>query len=302
MGNQQWTHKITSGKAGVILSFIMLVGFGALAFWFHSTGNDAIIIGRIVVIFAAVAFFLALYRAVFFKVLIGKDGFFHQSHPGNGRYYRYSEIRKAWVSSGRETNAQETNYCNYETNEGKIVRFFITGANMDAVAFFLKRVEAVDVIGTDRTTDDMRDFVISGKVQGIQRIVVVGFILTVFLILENSLEKEGFPPVISILPIIVSLCSAVYVIVQYFFYKIEIQKDGFYCRTNPFNGRYYRYRDITCGTVREVRKKLVLSELREYAKPIISISSSSQIDLGKREEFYTTKRCLNERSTRWFCA
>ena len=28
------------------------------------------------------------------------------------------------------------------------------------------------------------------------------------------------------------------------FTKLMIQKDGFYCRTNPFDGRYYRYSDI----------------------------------------------------------
>ena len=28
------------------------------------------------------------------------------------------------------------------------------------------------------------------------------------------------------------------------FFKLKIQKDGFYCRTNPFDGRYYRYGDI----------------------------------------------------------
>ena len=94
MNRKKWKHKITSGLTGVILSFIMLAIFGGLAIWFHVSQNDAIIIGRILVIFAAVAFALALYRAVFFKVLIGKDGFFYQTAPGNGRHYHYYEIRR----------------------------------------------------------------------------------------------------------------------------------------------------------------------------------------------------------------
>ena len=39
------------------------------------------------------------------------------------------------------------------------------------------------------------------------------------------------------------------------FYKVQIQKDGFYCRTNPFDGRYYRYSDILdCRLVESQRK------------------------------------------------
>ena len=94
MKKQQWKYKIKSGITGVILSAIMFAGFGALALWMHKTQNGAIVIGRIVVIFAALAFVLALYRALFFKVLIGKDGFFYQSNPMNGRFFHYHEIRK----------------------------------------------------------------------------------------------------------------------------------------------------------------------------------------------------------------
>ena len=127
MKKQQWKYKITSGITGVILSAIMLAGFGALAIWMHNTQNGAIVIGRIVVIFAALAFVLALYRALFFKVLIGKDGFFYQSNPMNGKQYSFHEIKEAWISSGRETNANEMNYCNFETNSGKVIGFFYTG-------------------------------------------------------------------------------------------------------------------------------------------------------------------------------
>ena len=39
------------------------------------------------------------------------------------------------------------------------------------------------------------------------------------------------------------------------FYKIQIQKDGFYCRTNPFDGKYYQYSEITDCKLVEERKK-----------------------------------------------
>ncbi|MBQ8802855.1 MAG: hypothetical protein IJZ53_04380 [Tyzzerella sp.] len=254
MDKKQWKHKITSGITGGVLSAIMLAGFGVLAMWMHKTQNDAIIIGRIIVLFVAVAFVLALYRAIFFKVLIGKDGFFYQSNPFNGRHYKYYEIKKAWISSGRETNANEMNYCNYETNEGDVIRFFYTGADMDAVQYFLKRVEKVQAIPAEQAIYD-GEYKISGRVQGKQRIAVTIFILGILLVVSNSLMQQGFPPLTVVIPVILSVIAVVYVIVYYFFYKLVIEKAGFYCQTNPFNGKYYKYNEIDECEIMEIVKR-----------------------------------------------
>lgn len=255
MKNKTWKYKITSGLTGVILSFIMLAIFGGLAIWFHISQNDAIIISRILVIFAALAFALALYRAVFFKVLIDKEGFYYQTAPGNGRYYHYYEIRKMWISSGKETNSLQMTYCNFETNEGKVSRFFFMGVNLDAVDYLMNRVEAVETADSSKATDDGRVLVISGKVQGGIRIAVVVFILAILLILAKSLAEQGLPLLTYILPVAMAVVAVVVLVIHNIFYKIQIKKDGFYCRTNPFDGKYYQYREITNYKLIEERKK-----------------------------------------------
>ncbi len=233
----------------------MLTVFGGLAIWFHISQSDAIIIGRILVIFSAVAFVLALYRAVFFKVLIDENGFFYQTAPGNGRYYHYHEIRTMWISSGNETNSQQMTYCNFETNEGKISRFSFLGVNLDAVDYLMKRVESAETADSSRATDDGRELVISGRVQGGIRIAVTVFILAIFLLLAKSLAEQGLPPITYILPIAPATVSTVVMIIHNMFYKIQIQKEGFYCRTNPFDGKYYKYSEIIDCNLVEERKK-----------------------------------------------
>ena len=255
MKNQKWKYKITSGFSGVIISLVMLVGFGGLAIWFHISQNNAIIIGGILVIIAALVFTVALYRAMFFKVLIDEKGFFYQTAPGNGRYYTYYEIRKMWISSGKETNAQEMTYCNFETKDGKVSRFFFMGINSDAVDYLLERVEATKEFGNDKANDDYREFIISGKVQSGQRIAIAIFILAIVLLLTNLLEQEGLSPITYILPVGMAAVSIVVLIIYNKFYKIQIQKDGFYCRTNPFDGKYYKYSDITHCKLTVERKK-----------------------------------------------
>lgn len=254
MRNKKWKHKITSGLTGIILSFILLAAFSGLAIWFHISQNGAIMIGRIIVIFAAVAFVLTLYRALFFKVLIDKDGFFYQTAPGNGRYYYFYEIRKMWISSGNETNSQQMTYCNFETTSGMISRFFFTGINIDALDYLMKRVEAVETLD-NKVKDDKREYIISGKVQGVQRIAVVVFILAILLLLTNSLVEQGLPPITYMLPIIMAVVSIIVLVIHNFFYKIQIQNDGFYCRTNPFDGKYFKYTEITKCKLIEKRRK-----------------------------------------------
>lgn len=256
MEHRKWEHKITSGLTGVILSFILLAAFGGLAIWFHISQNDAIIVGRILVIFAALAFALALYRAIFFKVLIDRNGFFYQTAPGNGRYYNYHEIRRMWISSGKEATAQQTTYCNFETNDCKISRFFFMGINSDAVDYLMERVEAAkNDDNSSKVKDADNEIIISGKVQGGQRLAVVVFIFVILLLLTDSLVKQGLPPITAILPIVMAAVSIVIMVFHNLFYKIQIQKDGFYCRTNPFDGKYYKYSDITKCKLIEERKK-----------------------------------------------
>lgn len=255
MHTKKWKHKITSGLTGVILSFILLAAFGGLAVWFQVSGNDAIIIGRILVIFGLLAFVLALYRALFFRVLMDKDGFFFQTAPGNGRYYPYQEIPRIWISSGKETNAQQMVYCNFETTEGRVMRFFFTGADQDAVDYLMKQVEAAEATDSRQEKDDGKDLVISGKVQSGARIAAVIFIFAIVVLMEKALAGEGLPPALYILPVVMAAGAVAVVVIHSFCYIIRIQKDGFYCRTTPFDRRYYHYREITdCHLVEKEKK------------------------------------------------
>lgn len=45
--------------------------------------------------------------------------------------------------------------------------------------------------------------------------------------------------------ILIIVGSIIVLIIYNKFYKIQIQRDGFYCRINPFDGKYYKYSDIS---------------------------------------------------------
>ena len=54
----------------------------------------------------------------------------------------------------------------------------------------------------------------------------------------------SMPLILRMIPVAVVLIPVVKVFSYGLFFKLMIQQDGFYCRTNPFDGRYYRYGDI----------------------------------------------------------
>lgn len=240
MEERNWKYKITSSWTAVIAVAITTVVSGGFTFWLYTAHDGAFVgLGGLTAFFAIICV-LSAYGAMSFKLLVDKDGFYFRTKPGNGRYYRYREIRSMWLATDKETDLQQATYCNFETMDGKRSRFLVLDPNLDAVDYMIERVEAV---GASREEDDRdREFVIPGK-RKVGGLVIFAMLLlpVLYLIL---FVWTSMPLILRMIPFIAFLVPAVQVFSRGLFFKLMIQKDGFYCRTNPFDGRYYRYGDI----------------------------------------------------------
>ena len=240
MEERNWKYKITSSWTAVIVVAVTTAVSGGFTFWLYTAHDGAFVgLGGLTAFFAIICV-LSAYGAMSFKLLVDKDGFYFRTKPGNGRYYRYREIRSMWLATDKETDLQQATYCNFETMDGKRSRFLVLDPNLDAVDYMIERVEAV---GASREEDDRdREFVIPGKrkVGGLM-IFAVLLLPVLYLIL---FVWTSMPLILRIIPVAVVLIPVVKVFSRGLFFKLKIQKDGFYCRTNPFDGRYYRYGDI----------------------------------------------------------
>ena len=240
MEERNWKYKITSSWTAVIAVAITTVVSGGFTFWLYTAHDGAFVgLGGLTAFFAIICV-LSAYGAMSFKLLVDKDGFYFRTKPGNGRYYRYREIRSMWLATDKETDLQQATYCNFETMDGKRSRFLVLDPQLDAVDYMIERVEAV---GDSREEDDRdREFVIPGKKKvGGLMIFAVLLLPVLYLIL---FVWTSMPLILRIIPVAVVLIPVVKVFSYGLFFKLMIQKDGFYCRTNPFDGRYYRYGDI----------------------------------------------------------
>ena len=252
MEKRNWKYKITN-RTGFIVASGMLALFGGVTFWLYTEHNGAYIPVGCIAALVAIAFLLSVYSALFFKVFVAKDGFYFQTSPGNGRFYRYTEICDMWLSSGRETNANQSTYCNFETVEGKRTRFLVLGSQIDAVDYMIERIEAVGASRRDGEFD--REITITGKKEAGFMVMPAIFSLIFLFVIEKVLATQGAVLFARVLPVVIVLVPIVRILSYGLFYKVQIQKDGFYCRTNPFDGRYYRYSDILdCRLVESQRK------------------------------------------------
>ena len=240
MKERNWKYKITGNWFGPMVIAITTAVSGGFTFWLYTAHDGAFVgLGGLTAFFAIICV-LSAYGAMSFKLLVDKDGFYFRTKPGNGRYYRYREIRSMWLATDKETDLQQATYCNFETMDGKRSRFLVLDPNLDAVDYMIERVEAV---GDSREEDDRdREFVIPGK-RKVGELVIFAMLLfpVLYLIL---FVWTSMPLILRIIPVAALLVPTVKVFSYGLFFKLMIQQDGFYCRTNPFDGRYYRYGDI----------------------------------------------------------
>ncbi len=239
MEERNWKYKIAGNWTAVIAVAITTAVSGGFTFWLYTAHDGAFVgLGGLTVFFAIICV-LSAYGAMSFKLLVDQNGFYFRTKPGNGRYYRYREIRSMWLATDKETDLQQATYCNFETMDGKRSRFLVLDPQLDAVDYMIERVEAV---GDSREEDDRdREFVIPGK-RKVGGLVI--FSMFVFPVLYLIFRWTSMPLILRMIPVAVVLIPVVKVFSHGLFFKLKIQKDGFYCRTNPFDGRYYRYGDI----------------------------------------------------------
>ena len=136
MQEDKCVYQIGKDEAGVVVTLICLVVFGILAIWLAYVEHPAaLFVGPLALMILVMASAI-IYRHFIMKFLVGENGFYHRSRPGNGRYHRYSELEKAWTSYGDGNNAL---YFYYQLPGEPPVRFFYNLMDDEAVEYMLSK-------------------------------------------------------------------------------------------------------------------------------------------------------------------
>ncbi len=92
MEDRNWKYEIKEEKIGFLFIFVFLAISGAAALWLFKNDNGGFIFPTGMFALALLVSLYKLYRCVFVKLKIAEDGFYHQTFPGNGEFYRYSDL------------------------------------------------------------------------------------------------------------------------------------------------------------------------------------------------------------------
>ena len=250
MDNKQWKYKIGTGRTPVFLALGMTILFGSLSVWLHKTGNGAYFFGDILTGIMAVVLISTIYRLLFYKVLIGKDGFYFQTHIANGMYHNYAELKNAWITKGQNLSGHETKWCHFETADGKVTRFVIYYKDEKAADYLVKRTQAE----ATKLPQQKQQYRIDGKAGGVVGLVGTFVAVGMMFIFEFPLfQLGGITFIMALIGLVVAGYVLIHALFTYFCFQVKIEETGFYCQTNPFNSAYYNYQDITrCWEVKRV--------------------------------------------------
>jgi hypothetical protein len=235
----------------MILAFIMFTLFGALAVWLYKIQNGAFIFAGVL---AAVMFILLLatvHRFLFYKVFIGKEGFYYQTGMNNGRFYAYEMVEKAWINSGTAQHGAQEEYCVIDISGGPVIRFQFFYNDKKGIKYLIKQVE-VNRSRKENIALETEEYLIDGKVFAKERIVIAFILMTIIAILDILLIQSNVPIYFYIPGTLMGIGLILYLMIRQRYYKIHIGQRGFYYRTNPFNGQQFDYSDIV--DCREVKK------------------------------------------------
>lgn len=136
MQEDKWVYQIGKDGFAVVFPLIGLVISGGIAIALALANNPAVFFMSLFALFMLVMTLMVLYRQFIMKFLVGENGFYHQTKPGNGRYHRYSELEKAWTSYGDGNNAL---YFYYQLPGEPPVRFYYNLIDDEAVEYMLSK-------------------------------------------------------------------------------------------------------------------------------------------------------------------
>lgn len=132
-------------------------------------------------------------------------------------------------------------------------RFLFFFQDECAVNYLIGQVEQFFKNTESDGNREKEEYLIDGKSFGKMQMGIGAVIVAMILSLDLFLVKKVGLTLIGNLGVGMALVGACLLCNRYFFFRVKIKKDGFYCRTNPFDGCYYTYEEIVaCRTIRKI--------------------------------------------------
>lgn len=133
-------YEIGNDLFSLIPASITLLVFGGTTVILKIKNNGMFIFTGLLSLAVIAIIAAVLYAHFFKKILIDDEGFYFKNGIGKAKYYKFSDIKEAWESSGMAGNGANQYYLNFKTADGAVKKFAFTAANGDEVDFLIHKI------------------------------------------------------------------------------------------------------------------------------------------------------------------
>lgn len=276
-GHEEWSYKIGGKPLEVVLSLGFFAVFGGGTVWLYVRDSIFWDLFGVFAVAALANTLGAIYRLLFLKLYVGRSGAYCQTNPFNGKYYKYTQIVKAWTSVGRKS------YIHIALpNERTVHILYQARVEAAGAECILTRVDRASRENPDREVqwDGFIDAKDSEGIMDIAMCVVMIAFCTALMVMVLLQIQPGIQTFVIVLLLAFAsayfcvICYAVHRLIRDLSLKVCIGSEGFYFRDSPTNGRFYRYGEIASYRVKKTKN--VTQSRREYVHLFIFKDSAEK--------------------------
>lgn len=133
-------YEIRNDLFSLIPSGAALFIFGGATLLLKLSNNGMFLFTGFLSIAVALIIISVLYSHFFIKILIDETGFYYKKGILKAKYYKFSDVKEAWESSGRTRNGTLNYYLNFKTDDGTVKKFPFTADNAEGIDFLISEV------------------------------------------------------------------------------------------------------------------------------------------------------------------
>ena len=119
---------------------VLLLVFGGTTVILKIKNNGMFIFTGLLSLAVIAIIAAVLYAHFFKKIIIDDEGFYYKNGISKAKYYKFTDIKEAWESSGMARNGANQYYLNFKTTDGIVKKFVFTATNSDGVDFLIGKV------------------------------------------------------------------------------------------------------------------------------------------------------------------
>lgn len=201
--------------------------------------------------------FICSYKKKYYKVCVGRNGFYIQTTRKNGRYFEYKNVKtcyrdyKFYISTIEKAFFSYFHFTTFDNQEYKFnFHYNLHYKAMDELENRIKHQRKHRKSKNDNMNysvdNEIWDYTIDGKKGSAARLIFMAIAAALFsamaIIQYIKAEKISIPVIMFSSVAFITIVLLLTLVKRCLFFRVKIGRGGFHLKTGILKGQYYEYR------------------------------------------------------------